>query len=310
MVGFLAKRVAVAVSVCLSLSRTFFAQSLPNSVNLSDPGVIRTGEALFAQSCSVGYCHGVAGKSGRGPRLRGLEWDKNYLYKVTFEGIPNSSMPAWKDRLNEMEIASIVAYVLTLSKLPSDSAEPSRVLATSGAPSGMPPAASKAGLVTESVLTGDLVGDPEKGKALFFDSSNDLNCGTCHKAGSGSDAGPDLASVGAKSPREIFIDIVMPSASLSAARPFLKLTTKEGREIQAILIEETPTNLKVYDIDSLPPVSRTVSKSEIQTRKVQGRSAMPDKYAEIYTVKQLLDIIAFLKSGPGRSTGVRLSDLR
>src|SRR5262245_59267694 len=85
---------------CLVLPLPAAAQTgtLPVGLDLSDPQVIAQGSTLFAQSCSVGYCHGVAGKAGRGPRLRGREWDKNYLFKVTFGGIPNSSMPAWKDR--------------------------------------------------------------------------------------------------------------------------------------------------------------------------------------------------------------------
>ncbi len=309
---FLAKRLAVAaLFVCLLSSSEFFAQTLWDSVTLSDSGVIKKGEVLFAQNCSVGYCHGVGGKSGRGPRLRGREWDKNYLYKVTLEGIPNSSMPAWRGRLNETEIASIVAYVLTLSKVTSDSAEPLNVPVAPSVPSAPLPAASKIPVSPESTVTGSLVGDPEKGRALFFDSTNDFNCGACHKAnGIGSDAGPDLATVRDKPPREILIDIVLPSASLSTGKPFLKLTTQGGEQVQAILIEETPTHLRVYDVESLPPVSRTLPKSQIQTRQAQSRSPMPEKYAEMFTVKQLIDIIAFLKSSPGAAARVSLSDLR
>ena len=65
---------------------------------------ITAGEKIFAQNCSVGYCHGVAGAAARGPRLQGRTFDKNYLYSAISDGIPKSAMPAWKDRLKEDEL--------------------------------------------------------------------------------------------------------------------------------------------------------------------------------------------------------------
>ena len=290
-----------------------FAQTstLPPGLDLSDPQLIARGSTLFAQSCSVGYCHGVAGKAGRGPRLRGREWDKNYLFKVTFEGIPNSSMPAWKDRLTEADIGAVVAYVLTLSKLTSDSAEapvpavavPRDAAGASGAPSTQ---------LEASPTDGSLVGNPEKGKALFFDSSNDRHCGACHKvSGAGSSVGPDLNGVKSKTVKELFIDIVLPSTRLSPDKPFLRITTKSGEEIQAVKSEESPTHIKLYDIGSLPAVLRNLPKDQIQKLDIQSRSAMPSSFAETYTVKQLLDIIAFMKAGTsGLAQPVSLNDLR
>jgi len=297
----------------LLLALPILAQTatLPLGLNLSDPQLIARGSALFAQSCSVGYCHGVAGKAGRGPRLRGREWDKNYLFKVTFEGIPNSSMPAWKGRFTDAEIGAVVAYVLTLSKLTSDSAE---------APVPVAPVASSPAAVSEAPQTkaesspvdGGLFGDAEKGKALFFDSSNDWHCGACHRiAGAGASVGPELNGVRSKPVKDLFIDIVLPSAHFSPDRPFLSITTKSGEQIQGIKSEENATHIKLYDIGSLPAVLRNLPKEQIQKLDIQSRSAMPAKYGEMYTVKQLLDLIAFLKaSGSGPAKAVSLSDLQ
>jgi putative heme-binding domain-containing protein len=297
---------------CLLLALPIFAQTgtLPVGLDLSDPQLIARGSTLFAQSCSVGYCHGVAGKAGRGPRLRGREWDKNYLFKVTFEGIPNSSMPAWKGRLTEAEIAAVVAYVLTLSKLPSDNTE-----ATLAVPvASLPVAASEASPTKSeaSPVDGSFFGNAEKGKALFFDSSNDWHCGACHKiGGTGASVGPELNGVRSKSVKDLFIDIVLPSAHLSPDRPFLSITTKSGEQIQGVKSEESSTHIKLYDIRSLPAVLRNLPKEQIQKLDIQSRSAMPANYGEMYTVKQLLDIIAFLKaSGSGPAQAVSLNDLR
>ena len=284
--------------------------TMPAGLDLSDRQLIAQGSTLFAQSCSVGYCHGLAGKAGRGPRLRGREWDKNYLFKVTFGGIPNSSMPAWKDRLTEKEIGAVVAYVLTLSKLTSDSAE-----ATLPDPVASAPAAASEAPRTKSEsspVDGSFFGNAENGKALFFDSSNDWHCGACHKiGGTGASVGPELNGVRSKAVKDLFIDIVLPSAHLSPDRPFLSITTKSGEQIQGVKSEESATHVKLFDIGSLPAVLRNLPKDQIQKMDIQSRSAMPAKYGEMYTVKQLLDIIAFLKaSGSGPAQTVSLNDLR
>ena len=297
---------------CLLPALPAIAQTgtLPAGLNLSDPQLIAQGSALFAQSCSVGYCHGVAGKAGRGPRLRGRDWDKNYLFKVTFEGIPNSSMPAWKGRLTEAEIGAVVAYVLTLSKLTSDSAEatlPAPVASAPATASGEPRTKSES-----SPVDGSFFGNAELGKALFFDSSNDWHCGACHRiGGTGASVGPELNGVRSKAVKDLFIDIVLPSAHLSSDRPFLSITTKSGEQIQGVKSEESATHIKLFDIGSLPAVLRNLPKDQIQKLDMQSRSGMPARYGEMYTVKQLLDIIAFLKaSGSGPAQTVSLNDLR
>jgi mono/diheme cytochrome c family protein len=46
--------------IALALLLPLLAQSAQSAV---DPAIAR-GEKIFAQSCSVGYCHGVAGAAG------------------------------------------------------------------------------------------------------------------------------------------------------------------------------------------------------------------------------------------------------
>ena len=144
------------------------------------PALIARGETIFAQSCSVGYCHGVAGAAGRGPRLRGRTFSKDYLYNVTRDGIPNSAMPAWKDRLKDEDIRAVVDYVASLSSA-TDAAPPANP---------MPPGIGPASLASFN-------GPPQaaRGHALFFDPARE-NCGACHSiAGRGIAIGPDLKSL-------------------------------------------------------------------------------------------------------------------
>lgn len=291
----------------------------PSTINLSDPKVIAAGSTIFAGSCSVGYCHGKEGRAGRGPRLRGKAWDKEYLFNVILEGIPNSSMPAWKNKLSEKEIWEVVAYIMTLSKLTSDSAEPPAPTATVASLETAPKVAEnnsesypqKMTSATANLEMSAIVGNPENGKELFFDSSNDLNCGTCHKIrGVGNEVGPDLSTAKEKAVRELFKDIVLPSAVISSDRQLLRIRTKSGEQIEALKVQENDLQIKLYDMGSLPPVLRTIAKAQIEKQQRESRSAMPDKYGEMYTVKQLLDIIAFLKSGDSStSTRVSMKDL-
>ena len=97
---------------------------------------------------------------------------------------------------------------------------------------------------------------------------------------------------------------------MSPGYTLLRIATKSGEQISGLKVEENALQLKVYDVGSLPPVLRTISKSEIQGLTIENRSAMPDKYGEIYTLKQLLDLVAYLKSGDSKVlANVGLMDL-
>jgi mono/diheme cytochrome c family protein len=80
--------------------------------SLDDEAVIQEGAALFTQSCAV-YCHGPKGIGGRGPRLRGRQFDKDYLFNIISNG--RDLMPPFKEVYTREEIWKLVAYVLSLS---------------------------------------------------------------------------------------------------------------------------------------------------------------------------------------------------
>lgn len=84
--------------------------------------VERRGERLFQQNCA--FCHGADGTGmnwiGRfmEPHPRNLRdpdfmvtTSKQKLTAVISEGLPNTSMPAWKSVLNIGEIGAIVSYI-------------------------------------------------------------------------------------------------------------------------------------------------------------------------------------------------------
>ncbi|MBI3990248.1 MAG: cytochrome c [candidate division NC10 bacterium] len=81
-------------------------------VDLKDPAVIQEGAALYSGNCTF-YCHGKEGRVGRGPKLRGREFDKDVLFNVLADG--RGMMPGFKTRLNDEQIWKLVAYIFSLS---------------------------------------------------------------------------------------------------------------------------------------------------------------------------------------------------
>ena len=151
----------LAAAVALLTPSTLAAQSA--TVNLTDPAFIAKGATQFAKTCAVGYCHGSEGLPARGPGLRGRRWDTQKLYSQIHDGIPNTTMPAWKSILSETEIWAVVAYVISLGD-----AGTTTVSADAGS--------------TAAPLT--LTTNAERGRDLFFDLTNQKRCAVCHQLGS------------------------------------------------------------------------------------------------------------------------------
>jgi putative heme-binding domain-containing protein len=154
------------------------------------------------------------------------------------------------------------------------------------------------------------IGDSKAGRAIFFDSSVKYNCGACHSfKGDGASIGPDLSVTAARqSARELFLYILMPKPTRDSKYPTMILTLRSGEKIVGVKKEEDDESVRVYDTAELPAVLRTIQKTEIARTESATETVMPHDYAARYTMKQLLDIVTFLKSEPP-GAGVSLSDL-
>lgn len=266
---------------------------------LKDPQFISEGSKLFALSCGTGYCHGAGGTGGGGPRLRGKGLDPTYVFDAIANGIGGTEMPPFKSAYSEEQIWKMVAFILSPlkqgSELPVDVTPPPTVVAK--------PASGEASAL--------LVGQASAGRALFFDSSQPKSCQACHSFdGVGASVGPDLAKIGSRSPRELFLKIISPRQTPEPRYRVLQLTLKDGEKIAGIKSEEDDESIRIYDTTSLPAVLRTIQKANIVKSDIAGQSPMPGDYASTYTFKQLLDLIAFLKStDPAFKKGVTLKDL-
>ena len=247
----------------IAMALLWLAQSAP------DPATVARGEKIFAQSCSVGYCHGVAGAAGRGPRLRGRTFSKDYLYNVTRDGIPNSAMPAWKSRQKDEDIRAVVDYIASLSSA-VDAAPPANP---------MPPGIGPASLASFN-------GPPQaaRGHALFFDSARE-NCGACHSIGGrGIAIGPDLKSQP---------DLVARVHS-AHSRHVLTARLRDGEEFPALLAEQNGRQIRLYDVTLAPPVLRTLLREDVVSLR-ENPSWKHGDFVKQYSQAELEDIGVYLR---------------
>ncbi len=196
------------------------------------------GEKLFAQSCAVGYCHGSGGAASRGPRLRGRTFSRDYLVKVTTDGVPNTAMPAWKGRLTEAEIQSVTDYIMSLSNV-------------TGEASGSQPR-------QEPVLlrTAEGPADVLSGRELFFDSTRQRRCAICHRiAGVGVAVGPDLTKQPARKLANTLRNAKPKTVSV--------IKTKDGETLNGVIAERNAQAVRIFDMTGAPPVLRSFNPEDV-----------------------------------------------
>ncbi|MFY9555273.1 MAG: c-type cytochrome, partial [Blastocatellia bacterium] len=187
---------------------------------LKDPTFISDGARLFAPSCGNAYCHGTKGAGGGAPRLRGRELDAAYLFKTISNGIPGTGMLSFKTELSEDRIWKLVAFIMSDPK-----SDPAVKAPVSGRVSSISRAES--GNSAPTIAASSLIGDPQAGRALFFDSTQVKSCQSCHSfSGEGKPIGPDLSSLEKKSPRELFLNIVLVGESKDPRYATVTVTLK------------------------------------------------------------------------------------
>lgn len=269
------------------------AYAAQQSDKLKDQQFIVEGSRLFAPSCGNAYCHGTGGVGGGAPRLRGKSFDAPYLFKTISNGVSGTAMLSFKGEFSEEQIWKLVAFVMSEEKSTPDT-KPEASVGDKHS-TGPPPASPE---TAKSSSTGNA----QAGRSLFFDSSQSKSCHQCHSfQGEGTPIGPDLSKLGSRSARELFVSIVLPRDSRNAPYSALKLTLRSGEKIVGIRKEEDGESIRVYDTTELPAVLRTIQKTDIVKLENATESVMPADYASIYTMKQLLDLVTFLKSADSKS---------
>lgn len=309
----------VALLVLLAVSGSEKTHAARVQSTAPQNAMIVAGSKLFNPTCSSGYCHGNAGFGGSAPTLRGKQFTLEQVTRVITEGVSGTPMPAFKNNYSKKEIEQLAAYVMWLAKTPPNKQLPPLPKVLKGKPE--PPITEPAPAPVKSDpsqpkveatpdATGTL-GDAASGQILFFDAANEKSCRACHVfQGRGGKLGPDLTNIGSKTARELYLSITEPHTAIASGYELITLTTRDGERLIGIKREEVDDAIKIFDTKSIPPVLRTVLKSSIAKVEPMSGSAMPTDYAKRYTQKQLLDLIAFLKSTSQPPASVSLKDIQ
>lgn len=268
---------------------------------LKDPLFVAEGSKLFGPTCGNAYCHGTGGSGGGAPRLRGKGLESSYLFKSISNGIPGTAMPSFKSELSEEQVWKLIAFIMS-------DADPS-VVAQPAAPA----ADNRSSQTTARPATVDgatsVVGSVQEGKVLFFDSARSKSCHFCHlMQGEGTSIGPDLSTVGDRPARQLFSSIILPHQTKDPRYTTIILRLRNGESVIGVKKEEDDESIRVFDTTELPAVLRTVQKGDVIKSEAANESVMPKDYASKYTVKQLLDLVTFLKSSQSKAP-VLLRDL-
>ncbi|MGB7284985.1 MAG: c-type cytochrome [Candidatus Acidiferrum sp.] len=222
---------------------------------------IAAGKRLFERHCSL--CHGIDGKGGRGPALNrvhlALAPDDEELRSVIVNGIPPNMPEGWF--LDNNDVANLVAFVRSLSKIPPD----------------------------------PVPGDAVRGAAVYAKSG----CSGCHILnGTGAGYGPELTGIGElRNAAFLKKAISNPAFALPESFLFVKATTASGESIEGIRVDEDTFTIQIKDARGNYHSLRKDGLKELH--KLRGESPMP-LFGGILSAPEMRDLVAYLASQRGK----------
>jgi mono/diheme cytochrome c family protein len=249
---------------------------------------VDAGKTVFATTCA--NCHGAGGKGAIGPALIDRNLSFAVLSATILNGRIGTPMPPFKDGLDSKSLAAVMAYVQSIT---TGGTLPTEVVAdpTEGGSSPSRPS-------SQLVAVGKEAGIPAHGAALFFDPTQMQACRACHSfADKGGPIGPDLA-LKPKTPEQIYQSISRAKV-LSADYPVIALQVNGSPDLVGIKVGETSSDYVVFDVSAIPPIRRTVLKSQVTQANPVTSSGIFDHTQLPFSKQDRLDLAAYLgKSEP------------
>jgi putative membrane-bound dehydrogenase-like protein len=119
------------------------------------------------------------------------------------------------------------------------------------------------------------------------------HCAACHQLGGiGQQVGPDLASVGDKSPEGLLVAILDPNRALEARYVNYLATTRAGLTVSGLLQGETSTTITLVTADGK---KHELLRQDLDELTSTGKSAMPEGFEKDLSPADMADLIAFLR---------------
>ncbi len=134
-------------------------------------------------------------------------------------------------------------------------------------------------------------GDAARGKVLFAAQS----CRACHTDADGqTPKGPHLVDIGKRySSAELVESILKPSAKIAQGYEAYGFATADGQVLTGFVVSEGGSIVQIREASG---ALRELERSEIEERRRQELSAMPEGIAGTLTPEQLADLVAYLRS--------------
>ena len=143
-----------------------------------------------------------------------------------------------------------------------------------------------------------LPGRSEAGRSLFAD-----RCASCHSLDADHvGAGPDLRSIGARTPGELLASIVDPNASIEPAQRAYVVETEDGESWTGIVREETDRHLTLLQSGS--QLIR-VPMAGVREVRASALSLMPEGLTTDLKDQELADLLAYVQGLLTPAAGVR-----
>ena len=261
------------------------APAAPREVVNYDEDVI-DGAFYFRLMCWG--CHAGQTRGGKAPDLFRAQWLYGWtddgIYQTVFNGLPGTQMQKFGGKLSDEAINMIVGYVRSEQ-------------------------AKAAGVSLEDIQPAQnwrpyMEGDVKAGEAIFF--SEGYACGKCHTVhgrgatGTGSNVGPDMTYVArTRSAQFIVESILNPRAYIAPEYEMITILTKDGKEITGRKRsqfdhrgKEDPETIQI--LDESGKLWTTYFKKDLISTSVPQAGVMPENLADILSVKQMHDLMAYL----------------
>ena len=211
-------------------------------------------------------------------------WTDDGIFQTIFNGLPGTRMQKFGGKLSDEAIHMIVGYVR------EEQAKAAGVTLAEVRPS--------------EEWTPYMEGDVKAGESIFF--SDEYVCGKCHTVhgrgatGTGAEIGPDLTYIARTRSLQFIVESILdPHAHIADEYKLLTIVTKDGKEITGkkryLHDHRGNKNTEVVQIlDSSGKLWTTYFTKDLQSSRVPKTGVMPENYADILSVKQMHDLLAYL----------------
>jgi putative heme-binding domain-containing protein len=144
--------------------------------------------------------------------------------------------------------------------------------------------------------------DATRGEAVFKKV-----CAKCHRLnGQGSQVGPDLSAAQNRADESFLLDMLQPSAKITAGYRTYVVADVSGRVFTGVLTSETATSVTLRRAadqavaqDDGPVVEMTILRKDIELMKASDHSLMPDDLEKEVSPQNVADLIAYLRKTLG-----------